>query len=231
MGVIYDQHYVCRPKRQTLFAKAPFSRETQRELGRSSLVFRSTQGAPPGLEFEARAKIVFVLRMKQLFASDSFLRSCPASIEFFDTWFELEPLAPDFTLSDVTDNLTADLFGEGPADAAATELAATWLDRGSARNPRHHYRVVLDDPTLMPEGNDRVIGWIADLSWHPSELRGRWTPTTNATGKAFAATGARATGARVRVEVSGDFVGSMSVDAAGDVVVRANDAPPDPKPA
>lgn len=132
MGIAYSHHYICRPKPVALRPKAPFSRHTQRALSSHPLVFHSHQGAPPGASYDARAKLVFLLRLKQT-VNDPAITNAPVSTTFFDAWFQLETLAADFTLDDVLSAVEDHHLDHPETSAEARALFARLLPIGEPR--------------------------------------------------------------------------------------------------
>ncbi len=134
MGFGYVVHYFCNAKREAFAAKAPFRRATQRGLRDAPMVFRSPQAAP-GPRSIARAKIALILRLKQLYAADTFVREAPLNVEFYDQWFDLREIGSEFGVSELAGELSPALLDDPRTDDEARELVQILLrDRRAPRS-------------------------------------------------------------------------------------------------
>lgn len=174
-------HYALRPKRSTMHAKAPPRRATKRALQDYHLVLRSHEGGrgcPSADGYRARAKILLLVRLKQLYPQDIFLRSAPLTIAFFDDWFELEELGNEVSFSDILENITPDLFDHPDNGPEATELREIWsrqkLQQEISSDLKYRIRV-----------GDQVVGWLQATSWQGGQIRGYWESTITPAGKSF----------------------------------------------
>jgi hypothetical protein len=221
MGILYFVHYFCRPTRASLLAKAPFARATQRELRDAAPAFRSAQAGPPRDFYRNRAKVVLVLRLKQLFPDDHYLRSSPVSVAFFDRWFELGASDEEFELDDVVADLTPDLFANPGNDADGEEFARTWLNQPTRYEEPRRYRVM---------SGDQPVGWLDAPRWKSGECHGSWSSTTNPSGKAFANALTPGVETPVSIEQSGSVRGLLRVHPSGkaEFTVGRDDNSPSP---
>ncbi len=213
--MLYMHHYALKPRREVLRARGPLRRGSVRTLERYRVVIRVPEGGTPGRstqEYETRAKLYLLIRLKQLAPDDAFVRSAPLSVAFFDQWFELDDIGEECSTSQILDNLSEEIFSIPGNDPEALELRDAWLDRKAnlpeARPIR--YRVLL---------GQQVVGWIGDPIWGNQEIRGEWTATTNRAGKSLASSGIPAGGSEVVVEGYHYLRGRLQVDPSGVAVI------------
>lgn len=175
-------YYALHAKRSTLRAKAPPRRATQRALRDYRLVLRCREGgcgSPSAEVYRARAKILLLLRLKQLYSQDSFIRDAPLTVAFFDEWFEIEELGQEVAIDVVLGNLTPDLFDHPNKGPEAAEIEATWLHRQSEPKAESELRY-----RISVGGG--FAGWIEAPVWQGGEIRGQWESMITLKGKEFA---------------------------------------------